>query len=60
MKCPFCNNDKTMVFATSAPWNKSHDSYKRYRRCLNCGETFATVEEYLKDYSKPRAFIRRR
>lgn len=60
MKCPYCHNDKSEVVATSPPWNKSHDSYKRYRRCLSCGAAFTTIERYAQDYSAPKAFIKGR
>lgn len=59
MNCPICGN-KTRVTATSPSWNKHHDSYKRYRHCDHCNMYFTTIEEYAKDYSAPKAFIKRR
>lgn len=58
MRCPICSN-KTRVTATSRSWNKTHNSYKRYRWCDHCEMFFTTIEEYAKDYTVPRAYIRR-
>lgn len=52
MICPYCGNKKTHVFATCQKWNEEHDSYKRYRRCNACGNTFSTLEKYEKEYIK--------
>ncbi len=41
LKCPYCGYDKTEVQTT----NKKSDSIHRTRICLNCGETFKTIEE---------------
>ncbi len=42
LKCPYCGYEKTEVQTT----NRRVDSITRLRLCLNCGETFKTVENF--------------
>lgn len=50
LKCPYCGYDRTEVQAT----NRRVDSIKRLRICLNCGETFTTVENFADECAKPK------
>ena len=56
MICPRCGS-KTLVIDT-----RHRKSGKTYRRnaCKTCGLKFSTNETYIKDYTKPQAFIKRR
>lgn len=49
MKCPFCHEDKNKVTGRGEVTQYSHT---RYRRCLNCGKRFKTVEYFQPDFPK--------
>ena len=52
MRCPYCGHPNNRVIATSPPWNKNHTSYKQYRRCDNCRQTFITLERHVPEPKK--------
>ena len=56
MKCPFCGGESNVIDCRT---RKSGYKYRR-RRCKECFRTFSTKEDYMKDYTKPRAYIKRR
>ena len=56
MKCPYCGGESIV---TDSRLRKAGFKW-RNRRCKVCGHYFSTRETYAKDYSQPRAFIRRR
>jgi len=51
MQCRACESKKTRVSCT----RQEGDITKRYRRCLDCGHTYITLETYL----VPKADYRR-
>ena len=55
MKCPFCGGETGVIDCRT---RKSGYKYRR-RRCYECHRTFSTKEDYMKDYTKPRAYIKR-
>lgn len=56
MKCPYCGGESVV---TDSRLRKAGFKW-RNRRCKVCGHYFSTRETYAKDYSQPRAYIRRR
>jgi len=42
MKCPFCQSSETSVLRTY----KYDSCIIRFRRCLNCDQSFKTAESY--------------
>ena len=46
MLCPYCHKDNNTVYTSSI---------KRYRKCKNCGASFATVEKYAVNYEAKKA-----
>lgn len=49
MRCPFCKENNTIVYANRSKYNEHHFDYVRYRRCRSCGKTFVTHERYVPD-----------
>lgn len=49
LKCPHCGYKKTKVMSDDYKYNQVHMDYKRYRKCLSCGKTFATHEYWIKE-----------
>lgn len=47
MQCPFCKCNETKIYTSNPPWSKDKSIVKRYRRCENCGRSFATIERYV-------------
>lgn len=56
LKCPYCGYDRTEVQETT----RKVDSITRNRLCLNCGETFKTIEELEENHRRGRKPKRRR
>ena len=44
MKCPKCRKDKNRVVGVLNKPNRDHSIVVRYRKCLECGCNFKTVE----------------
>lgn len=51
MKCPYCKEDNNRChFCGQSKKDKERlGYYRRKRKCLSCGRTFWTVEEYVED-----------
>lgn len=55
MICPYCGSKSTIIDT------RQRLTYVyRHQRCRSCRRMFSTREYYLKDYSKPTAYIKRR
>jgi len=44
MLCPYCNSSKNKATGMQRIEKVDLNADKRYRECLDCGETFKTVE----------------
>lgn len=55
MICPFCGGKSRIIDCRQ----RKEFKYRLYA-CKSCGRHFSTHETYAKDYSAPRAYIRRR
>lgn len=51
MKCPYCKADNHKCYFVSGRREdrERRGYYKRKRKCLSCGRSFWTVEEYVPD-----------
>jgi hypothetical protein len=54
MQCPACKSKETRVTCTQ----KNLDKTKRYRRCLDCGHRFISIETYLNAFNPPSIYER--